>query len=62
MSLADDWKFYVACAQISVTGGSGSLSGSLSIPGHVKETDPGYTANVRVSFHLTKPDCRGGDC
>jgi hypothetical protein len=39
-------QFYVGCAQISVTGGSGSLSGSVKIPGHVKESDPGYTANI----------------
>jgi len=39
-------QFYVACAQITVTGGSGSLSPSLTIPGHISESDPGYTANI----------------
>lgn len=39
-------QFYIACAQLSVTGGSGSFSAALKIPGHVKNTDSGYTANV----------------
>jgi hypothetical protein len=39
-------QFYISCAQISVTGGSGSFSPSLSIPGYVSESDSGYTANI----------------
>lgn len=41
-------QFYISCAQISVSGGSGSFSPSLSIPGHVSESDSGYTANVSL--------------
>jgi hypothetical protein len=40
-------QFYIGCAQIRVSGGGSGLSGGVSIPGHVKQTDPGYTANVR---------------
>lgn len=40
-------QFYISCAQITVSGGSGgSPSPTTKIPGHVKATDPGYTANV----------------
>ena len=40
-------QFYIACAQVKLTG-SGSKSGSptVKIPGHVKSSDPGYTANI----------------
>ena len=42
-------QFYISCAQISVSGG-GSVTPSQTalIPGAFKETDPGYTANVRI--------------
>lgn len=40
-------QFYISCAQIQVTGGSSkTLSPSVKIPGHVKSTDSGYTANI----------------
>jgi len=40
-------QFYVSCAQINVTGGSGTANPTtVSIPGAFKATDPGYTANV----------------
>lgn len=40
-------QFYIACAQIKVTGsGSGNPSPVVKIPGHVKATDSGYTANI----------------
>ena len=42
-------QFYISRAQVKLTGGgSGSGSGSptVAIPGHIKATDPGYTANI----------------
>lgn len=40
-------QFYISCAQVTVSGGSGgSPSPTTKIPGHVKATDPGYTVNV----------------
>jgi hypothetical protein len=37
----------VSCAQLKVTGGgSKSPSPVVKIPGHVKSSDPGYTANI----------------
>lgn len=43
----DAVQFYTACAQISVSGGSGSgWAPDLSIPGDFSESDSGYTANV----------------
>jgi hypothetical protein len=39
-------QFYIGCAQIRVSGGGSGLSGGVSIPGHVKQTDSGYTANI----------------
>lgn len=44
-------QFYVACAQVKVTGGgSGSMQPTVKIPGHVKASDPGYTANIYNNF------------
>ena len=43
---------YRACAQLKVTGGgSGSPKPTVKIPGHVKATDPGYTANIYNNFN-----------
>ncbi|KAF9733349.1 fungal cellulose binding domain-containing protein [Paraphaeosphaeria minitans] len=40
-------QFYISCAQVKVTGGgSKTLSPTTKIPGHVKSTDSGYTANI----------------
>ena len=40
-------QFYISCAQIKVTGGGSKiLSPTTKIPGHVKATDSGYTANI----------------
>ncbi|KAF2272147.1 uncharacterized protein EI97DRAFT_386419 [Westerdykella ornata] len=40
-------QFYISCAQIKVTGGGSKLlSPTTKIPGHVKASDPGYTANI----------------
>ncbi|KAF2244542.1 lytic polysaccharide monooxygenase [Trematosphaeria pertusa] len=40
-------QFYIACAQLKVTGGgSKAMSPTTKIPGHVKATDSGYTANI----------------
>lgn len=45
-------QFYLSCAQISVTGGSGSRTpATVSIPGAFKATDPGYTANIYTNFN-----------
>ncbi|KAJ2968098.1 hypothetical protein NUW58_g10296 [Xylaria curta] len=42
-------QFYISCAQIKVTGGSGSANPTYAlIPGAFKSSDPGYTANVSV--------------
>ncbi|PGH26428.1 hypothetical protein AJ80_01926 [Polytolypa hystricis UAMH7299] len=44
-------QFYISCAQVTVTGGgSGSPSPKVSIPGHVQESDSGYTANIYNQF------------
>jgi hypothetical protein len=44
-------QFYISCAQIKVTGGgSKTLTPTTKIPGHVKATDPGYTANIYSGF------------
>ncbi|KAF2746948.1 lytic polysaccharide monooxygenase [Sporormia fimetaria CBS 119925] len=40
-------QFYIACAQLQVTGGgSKTMSPTVKIPGHVKASDSGYTANI----------------
>lgn len=45
-------QFYISCAQIKVTGGgSKTLSPTTKIPGHVKATDSGYTANIYNNFN-----------
>jgi hypothetical protein len=45
-------QFYVECAQVKVTGsGSGKPSPTTKIPGHVKVTDSGYTANIYSNFN-----------
>ncbi|KAG4422640.1 hypothetical protein IFR04_004261 [Cadophora malorum] len=44
-------QFYISCAQISVTGGGSGTPGPLvSIPGHVKGTETGYTVNIYNNF------------
>jgi hypothetical protein len=44
-------QFYLSCAQLKVTGGgSGNPSPTVKIPGHVKSTDSGYTANIYNNF------------
>ncbi|RYP69155.1 hypothetical protein DL771_006249 [Monosporascus sp. 5C6A] len=45
-------QFYISCAQISVTGGTGTASPQTAkIPGAFKATDPGYTANIYNNFN-----------
>ncbi|KAH6655718.1 glycosyl hydrolase family 61-domain-containing protein [Truncatella angustata] len=40
-------QFYISCAQVKVTGGGSTTpSATAKIPGFVKATDPGYTANI----------------
>jgi hypothetical protein len=43
-------QFYISCAQVNVTGATGSKTPSpvVKIPGAFKATDPGYTANVSI--------------
>ena len=44
-------QFYIACAQIKVTGGGSSdLGPKVSIPGAFSESEPGYTANIYSNF------------
>ncbi|KAJ4298112.1 hypothetical protein N0V90_006011 [Kalmusia sp. IMI 367209] len=44
-------QFYISCAQVKVTGGGSKSFSGVSIPGHVKVTDPGYTANIYNNFN-----------
>ncbi|KAI0474932.1 glycoside hydrolase [Xylariaceae sp. FL0804] len=45
-------QFYIACAQVDVTGGDGTADPQTAlIPGFVKQTDPGYTVNIYDNFH-----------
>ncbi|TGJ81557.1 hypothetical protein E0Z10_g7198 [Xylaria hypoxylon] len=45
-------QFYISCAQVKVTGGSGSANPTnVLIPGAFKETDPGYTVNIYSNFN-----------
>ena len=40
-------QLYISCAQLSVSGGTGSLPADLvSIPGAYKPTDPGLVVNI----------------
>ncbi|KAI1088041.1 glycoside hydrolase family 61 protein [Rostrohypoxylon terebratum] len=44
-------QFYISCAQVKVSGGSGSYNPeTVVIPGAFKDTDPGYTANIYNNF------------
>jgi len=44
-------QFYISCAQVAVTGGgSTNLGPKVTIPGFIKSTDPGYTANIYTDF------------
>ncbi|OTA89379.1 glycoside hydrolase family 61 protein [Hypoxylon sp. CO27-5] len=44
-------QFYISCAQVKVSGGSGNYNPStVRIPGAFKETDPGYTVNIYSNF------------
>ncbi|KAF2640984.1 hypothetical protein P280DRAFT_299256 [Massarina eburnea CBS 473.64] len=44
-------QFYTSCAQVKVTGGGSKSFSGVSIPGHVKATDAGYTANIYNNFN-----------
>jgi len=44
-------QFYISCAQVKVTGGGSKSFSGVSIPGHIKSTDPGYTANIYNNFN-----------
>ncbi|KAH7110572.1 glycoside hydrolase family 61 protein-like protein [Dendryphion nanum] len=44
-------QFYISCAQIKVTGGGSKTFAGVKIPGHVKATDSGYTANIYNNFN-----------
>lgn len=50
-------QFYTGCAQISVSGGSGSgWDPDLDIPGVFSESDSGYTANVSLPKFWNKKE------
>ncbi|KAK3207732.1 hypothetical protein GRF29_96g204396 [Pseudopithomyces chartarum] len=57
-------QFYISCAQVKVTGGgSKALTPTTKIPGHVKSTDPGYTANIYSNFNsYTVPGPKVATC
>jgi hypothetical protein len=44
-------QFYISCAQVKVTGGGSKSFSGVKIPGHIKATDPGYTANIYNNFN-----------
>ncbi|KAF4987545.1 hypothetical protein FGRMN_10297 [Fusarium graminum] len=45
-------QFYISCAQINVSGGGSTVpSNQVKFPGAIKETDPGYTANIYSNFN-----------
>ncbi|KAM0809144.1 putative Endo-beta-1,4-glucanase D [Seiridium cardinale] len=45
-------QFYISCAQVKVTGGGSTTpSPTAKIPGFIKATDPGYTANIYNNFN-----------
>jgi hypothetical protein len=44
-------QFYINCAQVKVTGGGSKTFSGVSIPGHIKSTDSGYTANIYNNFN-----------
>ncbi|KIH89807.1 hypothetical protein SPBR_00951 [Sporothrix brasiliensis 5110] len=44
-------QFYVSCAQVNVVGGGSTTpTNTARIPGFIKATDPGYTANIYNNF------------
>ncbi|KXN88107.1 putative endo-beta-1,4-glucanase D [Leucoagaricus sp. SymC.cos] len=53
-------QLYMECAQINITGGSGSASpATVSFPGAYKSTDPGITINIYsglTSYTIPGPD------
>ena len=52
-------QWYVSCAQVNVTGGGNATPApTVKIPGAFKASDPGYTANVSLSFLLLLVDVR----
>ncbi|KFY07313.1 hypothetical protein V492_07252 [Pseudogymnoascus sp. VKM F-4246] len=60
-------QFYMECAQINVTGGTGSVTpATVSLPGAYKSTDPGILFNLYVSpisYTIPGPSvfsCSGG--
>jgi len=56
-------QFYVACAQVKVTGSGSKTFSGVSIPGHVKSTDSGYTANIYNNFNsYTVPGPKVSTC
>ncbi|KAF2248213.1 lytic polysaccharide monooxygenase [Trematosphaeria pertusa] len=56
-------QFYISCAQVKVTGGGSKSFSGVSIPGHVKATDPGYTANIYNNFNsYTVPGPKVSTC
>lgn len=56
-SAAGGAQFYISCAQLSVTGGSGSKSPQnlVAFPGAYKATDPGLMVNIYSGVSAYKP-------
>jgi hypothetical protein len=53
----------IAIAQVKVTGSGSKTFSGVSIPGHVKATDPGYTANIYNNFNsYTVPGPKVSTC
>jgi Auxiliary Activity family 9 (formerly GH61) len=54
-SKAGGAQFYISCAQIKVTGGTGSKSptGLVAFPGAYTATDPGIMVNIYTSKTYT---------
>jgi hypothetical protein len=56
-------QFYIGCAQVKVTGSGSKTFSGVSIPGHVKSTDPGFTANIYNNFNsYTVPGPKVSTC
>ena len=56
-------QFYINCAQVKVTGSGSKTFSGVNIPGHVKATDPGYTANIYNNFNsYTVPGPKVSTC
>ncbi|KAK6344100.1 hypothetical protein TWF696_007747 [Orbilia brochopaga] len=44
-------QFYIGCLQLQVTGGGSCSPSYFTIPGHIRENDPGITVNIYTNFN-----------